>query len=137
WSDAVVTPDGSGTYTITRNPGVSLSVIGTPEGIAYVAAGQPLFPKASVLIAEFGFGEIAAYEVDANGDPIVSTRRTFVSGLDSAMGASIDPLTGDFLFSSFSSNTILRVGVTPIPEPGTWVLLALGGMMLSVVLRPR
>jgi len=33
-----------------------------------------------------------------NGDPIVATRRLFVSGLDGAEGAYLDPLTGDYLF---------------------------------------
>jgi len=95
WSDAVITPDGSGTYNITRNPAVSIAIAGAPEGIAYVAAGTPLFPAASVLIALFGTGEIVSYQVNANGDPITSpnTRKTFVSGLDSPMGVAVDPLT--------------------------------------------
>jgi hypothetical protein len=97
WYDAVVTPDASGTYTITRNSTVSIAISDAPEGIVYVPTGAPLFPTASVLIAQYGLGEIASYQVDANGDPILSMRRTFISGLDGAEGAALDLLTGDFL----------------------------------------
>jgi hypothetical protein len=51
------------------------------------------------LLSEFSAGEIGAYDIDANRDPILATRRDFLTGLTGAEGAVIDPLTGDFLFS--------------------------------------
>jgi hypothetical protein len=136
WSDAVLTPDGTGTYNITPSA-VNISLGGAPEGIVYVPLGSALFPEPSVLIAESGTGEIAAYQVNANGDPIISTRKTFVSGLDFPQGAAIDPLTGDFLFSDFLSGHILRVGIVPIPEADTWVLVLLGLGAVGAVARRR
>ena len=136
WTDAVITPDGTGTYNIVRSS-VNISIPGTPEGIVYVPTGSPLFQAPSVLIAEFGTGEIAAYQVNANGDPIRSTRKTFVSGLDQPEGAAIDPLTGDFLFSDFLNNRIYRVGIVPVPEAGTWVLVLLGLGLVGAVVRRR
>ena len=136
WYDATVTPDADGTYDISRNRSVAIGIGGAPEGIVYVPPGSPLFPATSVLIAEFGLRSVSSYEVDANGDPILGTRRTFISSLTGVEGAAIDPLTGDFLFSTFGGgNQILRV--TAIPEPGTWVLLALGLAILCAVVHRR
>ena len=45
--------------------------------------------------------ERSCYEINANGNPIPRSRRTFVAGVPGALGATIDPLTGDFLFSTF------------------------------------
>ena len=134
WSDAVLTPDGTGTYNVVPSS-VNMPLAGAPEGIVYVQPDSPLFPGPSVLIAESGTGEIAAYQVNANGDPITSTRKTFVSGLDFPQGAAIDPLTGDFLFSDFLSGHILRVGITPIPEASTWLLVVLGLGLVGAVVR--
>jgi hypothetical protein len=80
---------------------VGSTVGGGPEGFVYVTPGSPQFPGPSMLVSEFDAGEVAAYEIDANGDPLVATRRTFVDGLTGAEGAMLDPVTGDFLFSTF------------------------------------
>jgi len=136
WTDAVITPDANGTYNIAPSS-VNITISGTPEGIVYVPPGSALFPAPTVLIAEFGTGEIAAYQVNANGDPIASTRQTFISGLDGPEGAAIDPLTRDFLFSDFVNNRIFRVGITPVPEADTWVLLLLGLGLVGAVVRRR
>ena len=108
WYDATVTLDGSGTYTISRNPGVGVNLgagVG-PEGIVYVPPGSPLFPicqrpRSGVRARRAS----PSYQVNANGDPITSTRRTFISGLQNAEGAAVDPLTGDFLFSTFGNRS--------------------------------
>jgi Prealbumin-like fold domain len=104
WYDADVAPDGSGTYDVQNVAQVVASTVaGGPEGIVYVSPGSPEFNAPSVLISEFDQGQVGAYEVDAGGDPVPATRRTFLSGLTGAEGAFIDPLTGDFLFSTFGA----------------------------------
>lgn len=117
WYSFVVTPDGLGTYNVTADsPAVAITIGGGPEGTVYIEAGNPGFSADSVLVSEWGTGRVVAYEVDANGDPIVSTQRVFISGLSGAEGAAIDPVTGDFLFSTFGGgNQIVRVsGFTTI-----------------------
>ncbi|MGE3182570.1 MAG: hypothetical protein AB7N71_13140, partial [Phycisphaerae bacterium] len=119
WYDTTITPDGSGTFTINPvNPGIFIG--GGPEGLVYIAAGNPGFAADSVLVCEYAFGRVVAYEIDANGDAIVATRRIFLTGLGGAEGAAIDPLTGDFLFSTFGGgDRVIRViGFTGITPPG-------------------
>ncbi|RIK75841.1 MAG: hypothetical protein DCC67_14765 [Planctomycetota bacterium] len=97
---ATFAPDGSGTFDI--DPVIPVTtIVGGPEGIAYVAAGNPGFAVDSMLVAEWSIGRVAAYEIDGNGDPIAATRRDFITNLSGAEGAFIDPITGDFLFSTF------------------------------------
>jgi hypothetical protein len=135
WYDATVSADGSGTHSISVNPGVGIGIGGAPQGIVYVPSGSALFPNPSVLVAEFSLNRVSSYEVDSNGDPLLSTRRTFISGLTNPQGAAIDPVTGHFLFSTFSGeNRIVRVSaiLPAVPEPGTWVLLAVGLAILLV-----
>ena len=54
------------------------------------------------------------------GDPVVASRRRFVYGLDGAEGASIDPVSGDFLFSTFGTGTdrvvVVRGFVPPVVD---------------------
>jgi hypothetical protein len=138
WYDATVSADASGTYDIAVNPDVAITIGDAPQGIIYVPRGAALFPNPSILLAEFGLGRISSYEVDGNGDPLPSTQRTFISGLANPEGAAIDPITGDFLFSTFSGgNRIVRVAaIAPapaVPEPQTWVLLGIGLALLGAV----
>jgi hypothetical protein len=58
-----------------------------------------------VLISEYGLASISAYDVDANFDPIPSTRRVFATGIGGAEGAFVDPATGNFLFSTFGGGS--------------------------------
>jgi hypothetical protein len=131
WYDATVTADASGTCDIDVNSGIAITIGGAPQGILYVPLGSALFPDPSILVAEFGLGRISSYAVDGNGDPVLSTRRTFISGLTNPEGATIDPITGDFLFSTFGGESRI-VHVSAVPEPGTWVLLGVGLVMLAV-----
>jgi hypothetical protein len=123
-------PDG--TYDILA-AALGPTLPGGPEGIAYVPPGSPLFANPSVLISEYSDGNVAVYEVDGSGNPIVASRLDFVLGLTGAEGALVDPLTGDFLFSTFlldGGDEVLRVRgfvpPPPVPEPGSLALLALG-----------
>jgi hypothetical protein len=100
WYDTTVIALRDGTYDIGPL-GAGISIGGGPEGIAYVKAGSPNFTKDSVIISEYASGSVAAYEINANGDPIVGTRRVIITGLSGAEGATFDPISGDFLFSTF------------------------------------
>jgi hypothetical protein len=102
WWNVIITPVAGGTFGIVSMTEVPDSRLpGGPEGFVYVPPGSPSFEGEAMLVSEFSSGNVVAYDVDANGDPIVSTRRLFVVGLEGAEGAFIDPLTGDFLFSTF------------------------------------
>lgn len=117
WADVSISPDGLGTFNIgaVANSLVSLLPDGFgigPEGIVYVQPGNPGITTHSVLISEYSRGSVACYEVDAIGDPIMSTRRVLISNLIGAEGGTRDPRTGHFMFSTFGggSNVILVTG---------------------------
>lgn len=145
---ASLTPDGSGTYDLTGLAQVDVdpstagvqNLPGGPEGFVYIASGNPGFSSNSMLVSEYAAGAVGAYEVDGNGNPILSTRRTFLQGMSGAEGATIDPVTGDFLFSTFGSgNQVYRVEgfSAPIPEPGTWLMMGLGLAGVAAASRRR
>ncbi len=97
-------PDGAGTFNI--NSAVQETTLpGGPEGFIYVPIGSTLFPNPSMLVSEYSAGQIGAFELDGNSNPDVTTRRTFMTGLTGAEGAVIDPVTGDFLFSTFGGGS--------------------------------
>ena len=79
--------------------------------------------------------------VDSNGDPILGSRQDFILGLTGAEGAFIDPITGDFLFSTFGtgSDSIYEIqGFQPtVPEPGTLALMGTGVLGLAGVIRRK
>jgi hypothetical protein len=105
WTDGTVTPDGSGTFTVSSMTNVEPSRLPVgPEGFVYVHAGSPQFSSPGIICSEYGRGDLAAYSVNSTGDPDPSTRRIMVSGLDGAEGATLDPVTGDYLFSTFGGN---------------------------------
>ncbi len=123
WYSVPLTPDGSGTFTLGV-PTVDLAINGGPEGIAYVPTGSPLFAAPAVLVSEYSANVVAAYDVDGNGDPLPGTRRVLVQNLSGAEGAVIDPVSGDFLFSTFgTSNRLIRVGGF-VPPPATLISIA-------------
>ena len=118
WYSANVVPDGTGTYDLTSvTPG---PIVGSgPEGIAFVPPSSPVFTPYSVLIALYSANKIIAAPLDSNGDPIITSAQDFITGLSGAEGAFIDPLTGDFLFSTFgSSNQVIRVSGFIAPTAG-------------------
>lgn len=148
WYSATLTPDGSGTYDITgltlidvdlTSPGTQ-KLTGGPEGFVYIPAGNAQFAANSLLLSEYSAGVVSAFEVDGNGDPIQSTRRPFITGLTGAEGAAIDPVTGDFLFSTFGggSRLVLVSGfISAVPEPATWACWLLGGAAVLARVRRR
>ncbi len=100
WWSLAIAPDGMGTYDVTGAT-LETTVQGGPEGFTYVPLGSPEFANPSLLVSEYSAGVVSTYELDGTGDPVVATRRPVVTGLTGAEGAVIDPLTGDFLFSTF------------------------------------
>lgn len=100
WHDATIAADGLGTFDISA-PTNAISLSGGPEGIVYVEADATLFGADSILVSLWAAGVVVAYEADGNGDPIPSSARVFMSGLSGAEGGTRDPVTGDFLFSTF------------------------------------
>jgi hypothetical protein len=101
WYDARVASDGSGTYNVQNVREITASQLPGSDGFAYVPLGSPRFGSPSMLVSEYTSNAIGAYELNRDGNPVVASRRTFLTGLDRAVGAAIDPVTGDFLFSTF------------------------------------
>src|SRR6185437_4950427 len=136
--DITYSPDGTGTYNLTA-ANLVVTLPGGPEGIVYVPAGSALFPVESLLIAEYNTGRISSYTIDSNGNPALASRHAFVTGLTGAEGSSIDPVTGDLLFSTFGSvNRVIEVQgfvpppPTPAPSSLTLLLMGLAGLALIV-----
>lgn len=105
--DTTIAPDGSGTYKIAT-PSKSVKLSGGIDSFVYVKAGNRGFSKNSLLMTEYDTNKISAYTLDANGDPIAATRKDFLTGLSthlpttpSTLGATVDPLTGDVILSTY------------------------------------
>jgi len=138
-----LSPDGSGTYNLTSAT-LEVTLPGGPEGFVYVPLGSPLFPSQSMLVSEYSANNVATYTIDANGNPVLASRKTFIAGLTGAEGAAIDPVTGDFYFSTFGgSNQIIQVrgftppvpptpaAITPVPTLSPWGIIAAALLLLA------
>ncbi len=100
WYTMALTADGAGYYDL-GSAVLEVTLPGGPEGVVAVPLGSTLFPNPSILVSNYTEGTVVTYELDTGGDPILSTRKYFIIGLDGAEGAAIDPLAGDFLFTTF------------------------------------
>ena len=97
---------------------------GGPEGWAYVPFGSPNFTAPSMIVSEYSAGQVAVYDMDVSGNPVIASRRLFISGLTGAEGAAIDPISGSFLFSTFGggNHVVVVRGFAPINPPPPVVL---------------
>lgn len=152
WYSGTLTPDGFGTFDLTGVSRIDLDAStpaveglpGGPEGFTYVSGLNPNFGVNSMLLSEFSAGKVAVYSMDGDGNPILSSRRSFLDGLEGAEGATLDPLTGDFLFSTYGGGDrlVLVSGFTqppppPVPEPSTWALMLAGLLSALLFVRRR
>jgi RHS repeat-associated protein len=102
---------GNGQYT---NP-VQTGLVEPGSGsFVYRSATAPDFANGpEVLVIDTQGDRILAYEIDSHGNPIANTVDTFLKDFDLGVGAVVDPVTGDLLFSSAGDesqgNTILAV----------------------------
>lgn len=153
--DLDLIPDGNGTFDINSATQIDLdpdnvgmqSLPGGPEGFVYIDESNAGFSVDSMLVSDWSAGRVSAYDLDAEGNPLVPTRRDFLTGLTGAEGAFIDPLTGDFLFSTFGGgDRVVRVDgfIAPPPPPDPNVIplpaaawLLLGGLGALFGLRRR
>ena len=118
-------PDVNGFYTL--NTVTDITITDTegrapfgPEGIVYVPRLSPLLPFPTMLVSEYSRGMVRAYDVGPQGQPLPATGRDFIHNLSGAEGGVLDPLTGDFLFSTFSSsNTVIVVRGFTVPPCNT------------------
>lgn len=94
--DVPLTPDGNGTFAL-GTAGAPVTLAGGVEGIVYAPAGAPLL-GGQLLACEWGPGNIAAYQVDAIGNPLPATRQVVVGGAFGLGGGAVDPITGELLF---------------------------------------
>jgi len=133
----IMVPRGDGTFDLTEfqllsNPG------GGPEGFVYVPIGSPGFAVPSMLVSEYGSGAVRTYVIDAFGAPVPASQRNFITGLSGAEGATLDPQTNDFVFSTFSGgDRIILVRGFVIPEPSTAALLGVAVVLLGIHYRRR
>src|SRR5215470_2327715 len=125
WYHCEFVPDGNGTFNITSaSLRATLPNGAGPEGIAFVPPNSPVFPSNSVLIVDWQHGMLVTAPLDSNGDPIVANMQNVIAGMGPSEGGVIDPLTGDYLFSSGGvGGKIFRVSgfAAPSCTPGPWV----------------
>jgi hypothetical protein len=101
WYHIDLASDGS-LYSVTGST-MTVTLPHWPGGFAYVPTGSPSFTNPGLVVAEWNNQTVAAYDVDAQGDPIVSTRRPFIDNFDQPWGAYFEPTTGDYLFLSWGA----------------------------------
>lgn len=132
-------------YTVGAGGIISISSVtpfptstlpGGPEGWAYVPFGSPNFSAPSMIVSEYSAGEVSVYEMNSAGNPIIATRRLFINNLTGAEGAAIDPVTGNFVFSTFGGgNRVIVVrGFAPVTPPAPAAEIPVGGFPALVAM---
>jgi hypothetical protein len=101
WYHLDLTANGN-LYSLSLGP-TTATLPHWPGGFAYVPAGSPGFTNQSLIIAEWDNNTVATYQVDDQGDPVLSTRQPFINNLYRPWGAYFEPTTGDYLFLSWGA----------------------------------
>ncbi len=121
-------------YTIQNGVSTQTGLIPNySTGLVYMAANSPDFGLGAELLIANRVGDlINSYQIDGNGNPIIGTETPFLKDIDAPMGALIDPVTKDVLFSSAgqevdNKNTIVVVRglgkpVGNEPGMGNWLV---------------
>jgi hypothetical protein len=152
WYDVAYTGNPDGTISVASNSATLkiLSLGFGPEQFVYIDSTQNVsgFTVDSLVIADFDGGNIYAFEVDMDGDPILTTLRTFVTGLGRAEGVAFDAVTKDFLFTNLPddkepvngpASTVFRVSTNggtsvtqvDVPVPASALLLVTGLLAMA------
>ncbi len=87
-----------------------------PGGFAYVPKGSPAFDVDHLIVSEWSTNTVGTYEVDAQGDPVVATRKDFFTAFPRPWGAYFEPQTGDFMFLTWGAG-VDRVYIVQGFEP--------------------
>jgi hypothetical protein len=137
WYTASYAPDGAGTYDITS--ATYNTTIPGSEAFVYVPVGSPIFPGGSMLVSEYGSGAVSIYHFDASGDPNPATRSLFIDDFPGVLGAVVDPLTGDCLFSIFrrADRVIVVRGFRPTDPCGADPALCSADRLAPALTTPR
>jgi hypothetical protein len=86
-------------------------------GLAYVPAGSPDFPQASLLVSDLSQDSVRAFEVDSDGDPVMGKDRVFLSMIMEPLGTYFEEQTGDFLFAADKGSRLYIVEGFAKPPP--------------------
>jgi len=101
FATADLQPDANGTFDVV-NLTLGTAPGGGPEGVFYVPPDSPQFVNfTSMIVCEYSRAQVTAYTIDGNGDPVPASARPFMTGLTGCEGAAIDPLSGNFVFSTY------------------------------------
>jgi hypothetical protein len=116
-----LTMSGPGPVFDLSNALPTATLPGGPGGFAYIPAGSPSFPKASLILAEWSVNQVSIFDVDDFGDPVPSSRKEFFSAFPKPWGAYFEPETGDFLFLTWGTLPdrvfVVQGFVEPPPPP--------------------
>ena len=118
WHSTTLAADGTGTYNISIQN--NLAIGHDVEGIMYLKSGAPGITVNSVALASYNLGAIYIYDIDANGDPVLSTKRTLATGMNGIYGGAQDPVTGDLIYANYDLATTYKItGFLPACNAGT------------------
>src|SRR5690606_28080603 len=74
WYTIELAPDGNGLFDIVSAT-YETQIQGGPEGFVHIGAENPGFPVDGLLVSEWSAGNLAAYDADDGGNPVVVSRR--------------------------------------------------------------